>query len=356
MSEDRTIPTPAPVDKPTFTVYSGGEEVTKEYQLQSIVIVKEVNRIASAVLLFYDGDPSQESFKISNSKEFIPGREIEIHAGYHSQEEIIFKGIVISHGLKTRKEKSSLLKVVCRDHAVKLSVGRKNRYFYDVKDSDVIEELAGEAVLDLDIETTRVTHKELVQFYCTSWDFIVSRAEANSKLVITDNGKLSVKKPDLKQDPLLKLTFGGNIINIEAEMDARYQLNSLKACSWNMAKQELSELEADTFSDALPGNISTDELAEVVGLDSFNLCHGGHLSDEELQEWVNAGQLKSKLSKIRGRILIQGFGNILPGNMVEIGGMGDRFNGKAFVSGVRHEINSMNWETNISIGLSPNWL
>jgi Rhs element Vgr protein len=35
--------------------------------------------------------------------------------------------------------------------------------------------------------------------------------------------------------------------------------------------------------------------------------------------------------------------------------MGDRFNGKALVSGVHHEISSKNWESDISFGLDPAW-
>ena len=38
------------------------------------------------------------------------------------------------------------------------------------------------------------------------------------------------------------------------------------------------------------------------------------------------------------------------------GGVGARFNGKALVSGVRHEISTKNWETDISFGLSPDTL
>jgi uncharacterized protein involved in type VI secretion and phage assembly len=41
--------------------------------------------------------------------------------------------------------------------------------------------------------------------------------------------------------------------------------------------------------------------------------------------------------------------------MIELGGAGDRFNGKVFVAGVQHDLNPGNWETNIEVGLSPEW-
>jgi Rhs element Vgr protein len=74
-----------------------------------------------------------------------------------------------------------------------------------------------------------------------------------------------------------------------------------------------------------------------------------------LQAWSNAHLLKSKLSKIRGRIKFLGFADVKPGHLVELQGVGDRFNGTAFVSTVRHSIGGGNWFTDIQVGLSPKW-
>jgi uncharacterized protein involved in type VI secretion and phage assembly len=40
---------------------------------------------------------------------------------------------------------------------------------------------------------------------------------------------------------------------------------------------------------------------------------------------------------------------------VQLQGVGDRFNGKAFVSAVRHEIQEGSWTTDVQIGFSPQW-
>jgi phage protein D len=122
MSDNNAASVQGNSDKPTFTIYSEGKEVTKAYQLQSIVISREVNRVASAILIFFDGDPAKESFRISNSNEFIPGNEIEIHVGYHADEKLIFKGIIVNHGLRARQNKSSIIRILCKDEAVKLTV------------------------------------------------------------------------------------------------------------------------------------------------------------------------------------------------------------------------------------------
>jgi Rhs element Vgr protein len=55
---------------------------------------------------------------------------------------------------------------------------------------------------------------------------------------------------------------------------------------------------------------------------------------------------------VRGHVQCQGFGDILPTQIVELAGMGERFNGNAFVSAIRHDIHQNDWKTAIEIGLS----
>jgi phage protein D len=81
MPNERTIPSDAPKSVCTFTLLSDGNEVSKAYQVLSIIVNKEVNRISSANIILLDGEPSKESFEISNKADFEPGKKIEIIAG-----------------------------------------------------------------------------------------------------------------------------------------------------------------------------------------------------------------------------------------------------------------------------------
>ena len=69
----------------------------------------------------------------------------------------------------------------------------------------------------------------MVQHHVTDWDFLVSRAEVNGKLVFVDDGKITVKAPDLSADPILELAYGHNVHDFEAGMDARDQFVTVKA-------------------------------------------------------------------------------------------------------------------------------
>lgn len=355
MSETQRIETPAATDLPSFKVFSDETALPETYQIMSVSVERAVNRVSTACLLIKDGTPASQDFPITNSETLIPGKPIRIQAGYHQNEELIFEGIVVKIGIRSSQKKTTLLEVVCKDEAIKLTVGRKNHYYYDATDSDILEELIGRGGLTAEVEATEATHAAMVQFHATDWDFLVTRAEANGKLVYTEDGTIRVAAPDLSLDPEASLAYGGNIKDFEAEIDARFQYGGVHAFAWDAANQELLELEAESPPGTLPGNLDPASLAEVIGLESYDLRHGGLIKDAELQAQANAHLLKSHLSKVRARVRIQGLGKLKPGQMIELSGVGDRFAGPLFIAGLQHTINTKNWETQLELGLSLDW-
>jgi Rhs element Vgr protein len=354
MSPSRTIQTSRSADLVTTKIWIDGTELPATAQVMNISVEKEINRIPTAKLIFMDGDPSAQEFALSNEDLLIPGKEIEIKAGYHSDEETIFKGIVIKHSLKIRSA-NSLLIIECKDKAVKLTSGRKSKYFLDSKDSDAIEEIIGAYGLENDIDSTSFQHKRLVQFDSSDWDFMVTRAQANGKICVVDDGKITVKAPDFSQSEVETVAFGATMLDFDAEIDARNQYSKVSSYGWDPAKQELVEIEATDPAVSLNGNLSSGNLAEVIGLDNLELKYGGSVADQSLQDWANAKALFNQLSKIRGRVKFQGIPTCKPNTTLKLEGVGDRFNGKVFISAVRHEITEGQWTIDAQFGINPSW-
>ncbi|MCD9576655.1 type VI secretion system tip protein VgrG [Flavobacterium soyae] len=354
MNNSDVIQTSKSADLVTHKLLIEGTELSGVYQVMSIVVHNEVNRIPMAQIILTDGDAAARDFKLSNEDLLIPGKKIEIKAGYHSDEETIYKGIVVKHSIKI-KDNSSLLIVECKDEAVKLTIGRKSKYFYDVKDSDAFEDILGTYGLQKDVESTNYSHKELVQYNTSDWDFIVSRAQANGKLCFVENGKISIKKPDLASESVETVAFGATMLDFDAEIDARNQFAKVSSYSWNASNQELLEIEAKDPSVSLNGNLSASDLSDIVKLENLELRHGGNVTDTELQDWADAKLLFQQLSKVRGRVKFQGIPAVKPNTIITLEGVGDRFNGKAYITGVFHEIANGNWTVNVQFGLNPEW-
>ena len=355
MSASRLLPIDLNTDLVTYTVKVKGKALPRTVGILSIVVSKEINRIPTARLTLADGDAAISDFALSNEETFVPGNTIEITAGYHSEEKPIFKGIIIRHGIKIRSGYSQLL-VECKDVAVKMTIGEKGRLFTDRKDSAVIEEiLAGYPDIKATVDETTVEHKELVQYRASDWDFVISRAEANGRVCIISDGTLQVTTPSVSADALATTLFGATILEFDAEIDARLQDKQVKTVAWDAASQQLAEAIATEPEWTENGDLDSSRLADVIGLESHDYVHTGQLTPDELQHWADARLLRNRMARSRGRVKFQGMASVLPGTVLELAGVGNRLNGKVYVSGVRHEISGGNWVCDAQFGINPDW-
>ncbi len=347
------VPNNAKNDVASYTILINGNETDPSFKLMSLSIMKEVNRVPLARLIFSDGDAAKRSFEISNKNDFIPGNKIQINLGRDSKNKKAFIGIVIKHAVKVKADGHTQFMVDCMDECVKMTIGRHSRYFQSGKDTDVFDELAGYYKLKMDAEGTKLKHAQLVQHHISDWDFMLLRAEANGMLVLADNGEIKIGRPKIQPAEALQVNYGSSILEFESEIDARNQFKNVRATSWDYANQQLFKADSSSISLTEHGNISGDDIAKALSPENYELHHSGHKLEQELQDWSDGLLLRSRLSKIRGRVRSIGFAEIKPGDTLKITGISDRFNGKAYVTAVRQELGNGNWETQIQFGLDP---
>lgn len=338
-----------------LSVYSNESAVPGTVGIVSVSVRKPINRIPSATIVALDGDMPNKAFPVSDADHFKPGTPIKISAGYGDAEAPIFEGIVVSVGIDIEDNESRVV-VECRDKAVAMTIGRKNANYVDVKDSDVIAKLIGNCSgLSADVGSTDTTYKELVQYYCTDWDFMLSRAEANGLLVIVDAAKVSVKAPATSGTPQLKVTYGDDLIEFHASTDARSQLSKVTGVGWDLKKLDIVKQDVTPQTLNSQGNLDSATLAKVIGLDAFRLQTPVPLESTALQAWAKGQQVKAGLARIRGRMRFQGSAKAKAGETITLDGVGARFNGSVFVSSVHHAIAEGNWITEVEFGMPPDW-
>jgi Rhs element Vgr protein len=339
---------------PSFEVKVNGTAIPASYNMVSLVVYLAVNRLSYARMIFLDGEASKNDFPLSNKPDFLPGSKIEVAAGYKGENQPLFKGMVIKHSIKLKDNKSSFLMVDCRHGAVKMTKTKKNKIFADQKDSEIFAALTQPYSISGSADATDVKHTGMVQYNCSDWDFAVSRAEATGRLLICDLDTLNMVKPALSAEGVMELKYGNNLLELDAEMDARHQFETVKASGWDMAEQKMLEAESSAPEGLKEqGNVTTASLAAKTGDAENKLFNASALDEGELRAWASACQLKYTLSKIRGRAKCQGSDKLKPGAMVTLSGVGERFNGNVFISAARHEINQGNWHTDVEFGLSP---
>ncbi len=346
-----------------FTIKVDGVVLPRNVELIGVYVNKALNKIAHARLVFKDGDVAASDFPLSKSNLCIPGKTVEISAGTPDQQAPLFSGIIIKQAISIRGSRTPQLIVECRHKAINATIIKRSNCLHAVTDSEVISaalKTSGISESEMEIEATTIIHPEMVQYDCTDWDYVVSCAEAAGKVVLTNSAKIIVKAPALQGTPAQTLTFGATagatIIELDAEMDSRTQYKSVLARSWSPSNQALVEEEGSEPMTGVFGDLSAATLAEIGKQQAYVIQHGGSISAQEIKQMADASLLKSRLSRIRGRLKCDGTALINPGDIISLKGLGARFNGNAFVSAVRQDFtHSEGWKTQVQVGHTPEW-
>lgn len=338
------------------SIYSGGRAIDPAIEVLHLVVSHAVNKIPSARIVVAEDDEVRGRLPLSDSDLFKPGQEIRIAAGYGSREATIFEGVVVSLGMRSSAGAPRLV-IECRDKALAMTLGRRSANHVDASDGEILPKLiAAYAGLRASVEATEVTHKELVQYEVSDWDFMLARAEANGLVVVVEAGKVTVAPPATAGTAALLLTFGVDLIAFDADLDARTQLGSVDSVAWDPATQEVVTHAERPKALNAQGNLDGAALAKVLDLASYRIQSAVPLGAQGLKTWSSARQMRAGLARVRGRMRFQGSALAKPGTLAKLAGVGKRFEGDTWLSAVTHTLADGDWITEAEFGMAPDSL
>jgi Rhs element Vgr protein len=341
----------------SIVITSQGKEMDPAYGVLSLEVDKEVNRVPTAQLRIVDGDPAAGKFEVSDAPFFEPGNELEIKLGYVNEDSTtVFKGLVVRHGIEARTDSTSII-IDLKDKASKLTFGRKSAVFRDQSDDEVIKKLLGDAGMSTgEIAQTQPKHKELVQYHASDWDFILSRADVQGLVVAVDDGEVSVKQMKPNGPATQTIEFGmDEVFSVSLDVNGNDQHEGFESVGWDLQNLELTEPSQAKAVSSSQGNVDGQNLAKKVGAGTHKLAHIVPVTKDELQAWADARMTKARLSMIRGQITVTGLADLKPLDVVKLKSFGQRFDGEALVTRVRHHVEGGLWKTELQIGLDPDW-
>jgi len=339
----------------SYSITANGQPLDDSWQVISVDVRAGVNMLPRARIVIADGNPSEANFPISESPVLIPGATIAIALGYGSSTSEIFSGLVYRQGLEISENQAPRLVVEATDKAMVMTLARSNAVFETMTDSAMIEKLIARSGLSAAVTATSVVQPAIVQYYASDWDMMLLRAQANGMVVIASAGTVIVAPPDTGSAPVLSLTYGDSIIDFSAAMDAstQYAASAIQSFAWDPATQSVTASGAASASVTTPGNLSSETLAQVFGIAHYPQQTAGTLQKADLTGWSSAELARTRLAKIRGEVRFQGSALAEPGCVVTLAGLGARFNGDTYVSGVHHHLAEGQWHTTVEFGLSP---
>ncbi len=347
----------SPVDltDPTLTVSItiNGAAISDTYPVVSVNITHEVNKISFAELVFADGDMEQGTFPISDSSDFAPGGELEIKAGYGDEAAAsIFKGFIVKQGLRFTESAYNVV-LYCKHKAVQMTYVKKEAEFSSVTDSSIISTIAGNYGLSCSVKSTSVTQELVFQKLATDWDFILSRAEFYGQIVTLDGDNITIDEPKVSASAVLRVAMGESITAFNAEVSAEKQPTAISASAWDIKNQALLTVNATEPTVNEQGNLTPKSLSGKLSQGTLALNSVTPMANDELQAWADSNLLRMRLSSIKGSVSFQGSALAKTGVTIELAGVGERYNGNAFVTAVSHAMEEGQWTTTAKFGLDP---
>ena len=344
----------------TVTILSSGTPIDMSYQLLSVQINHEVNRIPYAELVFIDGDAALREFAISDAGVFEPGKAIEIKLRYEdkpSAEKTVFKGVVVKQAVCVENT-SSTLTVTIKDKAVAMTQGQNHCVFTQMADSEILKKIINlHGLATKTITDTQPQHAEIVQYACSDWDFILARAESNGLLITVQGGEVSAQLIASPGSPKVTIEYGiDEVYNFDIEVGSEGQYQQISGTAWDSKNQQNITVNKSTDMNLSPGNLSSPTLADSLGAKEYALATSAQLSQAELSAWTTGKLARTQLSLIRGTLSVLGSSDISLLDTIEIKGIGKRFNGKALITGIGQRVTAGTWITDIQFGLADRWL
>jgi phage protein D len=277
------------------------------------------------------------------SVEFKPGDDLEVMMGLEGESpERVFLGKVSGTIPSFDTHLPATVSTRGMNDLHKLARERKTRTFVNQKDQDIVSKIAQENGLTVNFgkEKPTLLHEHLHQWNMTDLEFLRLRASrtARNLWVDLDNKTLYYVKYEKDQSPVATLTYteeGESALeNFAPQSNAGAQVKTVKVYGWDPAKKDKIVGEYTAAASPLGSEAGASSFGDSPEL---NVCDIPVRTKEEADLVAESVGTERNMNFITGSLTTKGNAAIKIGTIIEIKTEDKRYNGKYYVSGVRHK-------------------
>ena len=270
---------------------------------------------------------------------FREGKKVEIQAGEPPVTILTGKIAAIEPELS-----QDLPRLVVRgyDLSHKLYRGKQRRSFNNVTDSDLARQLAQEAGLRAVVDNTPgAPHEYIYQNNQTNAEFLLGRARRLGFELFVEDDTLNFRRPPAGGEAV-RLAWGETLLSFRARLSTAEQVNEVAVRGWDLRNKQTVEGRAlvGTGSPQIGVTQPGADLAKIAwGEAKIAIVDQFVRSPSEAQVLAQSALDELSSSFVEADGTCDGNAAVKPGKLVEIAGVGSRFNGKYYVTSVIHEWN-----------------
>lgn len=262
----------------------------------------------------------------------------DVSAKIGAAESDYFQGQIISLEPSFQVEGTSAMNIRCMDKTHILGRGRKTRFFENMKDSDVVQQVGAEAGISVNAEATDETHPYILQRNESNLTFLKRLAARNNYMLRVEQGKLRFHKAQFSGS-VYTIKMGDNLRSMRYSYNTNDMVQKVVVRGWDINKKE-----------AIVGIATTGDIDKIgggeLGADKSGMFGDStaYITDVPVFSQGAANLLaKAEINRIargflRGSMIIQGNEKVRANTIVTIEGVQAGFNGEVFVVATRHVI------------------
>ena len=94
-------------------------------------------------------------------------------------------------------------------------------------------------------------------------------------------------------------------------------------------------------------------MSAKLGQQQLKLTSNTPLAQDDLKTWADSSLMRLRMAALKGQVTFVGNASLKTNTLIELAGVGDRFNGNAYVTGLSHAISEGTWTSTARFGLDP---
>ena len=305
--------------------------------LLSLSVVEDVNGLYRCEAKFGNWGPvnGTTDFLYFDRKTLDFGQDWQVKLG----DDTLFEGRVMALEASFPLGAPPEITVLAEDRLQDLRMTRRSRTFENASDADVARRIAGEHSLTPEIELDGPTHNVLAQINQSDLAFLRERVRSLSAELWVNAKTLRAKPRASRGKGAVKLKHGTQLREFTALADLAQQCTSYAVSGWDAGGKAplFHEAKETAVSSELNGETSGAAiLQQKLGPRKELLAHAFTHNRRETQ------LLAESMFRMTARRFVTGSGVAEPnaklrvGTYVELEGLGPLFNGKYYLSEVKH--------------------
>jgi hypothetical protein len=284
---------------------------------------------------FKDGAPGYLMFD-RDVLDFGTNLRIDVRGGQAT----IFDGRISALEGRYGRQRDPEFLVLAEDRLQDLRMTRRTRSFEDSTDADLVRSIASEHGLQAEVDFDGPTYAAIAQVNQSDLAFLRERVRLSDAELWVEGDRLKAVARARRNQGEVKLTYQRDLLECALLADVARQYTTFQVTGWDFDGKQPVEFAAS--AGAISGELRSDtgggaELERTFAARTQQIVHRLPLTRAAAQAAAEAEFRRMARRFVTGTCTAEGDGRIRTGATVELTGLGTIFDGRYYVTSVRHE-------------------